>query len=82
MAVTFVDELPPAQTNARAAVNREFAAELRSRPGEYAPYPYDLASPSSFRYRVNNGKVVAFGDGFVADVRGGKVFVAYTGTGA
>jgi hypothetical protein len=82
MTTQFVDTLPPPiaapKTRARHAANLSLADECRANPGRWLLYPYDLDTPRFLRYRINNGKDRAFGAGFEAEMRNGRVFITYT----
>ncbi|MFD7843979.1 hypothetical protein ACFV4K_13735 [Nocardia sp. NPDC059764] len=70
-------QLPAPQTRARERANRQFAAELRRRPGRWAVYPWPTRHPHSTKHRLRNGMSAAFGPGFEAEVREGVVYIRY-----
>ncbi|SLG39752.1 Uncharacterised protein [Mycobacteroides abscessus subsp. abscessus] len=77
----FTDTLPPPRTLARYAENLTLANKLRTRPGQWEPYPWTITRPRDLRYRIATGQVAAFRDGFEAKIRDGQVFIRYSPKG-
>jgi hypothetical protein len=75
--LVYLAELPAPHTRARERANREFAAELRTRPGVWAVYPWPTRYPHSTKHRIRSGMAAAFGPGFDSEVREGVVHVRY-----
>ncbi|MGW5267285.1 hypothetical protein ACWEQ4_01415 [Rhodococcus sp. NPDC003994] len=77
--IEFLDAPPEAHTYARSRVNRDFAKQLRERPGAWAEYPHHAADPYSAATRIRTGRTRAFGRGYEARVSGKKLYVTYVG---
>lgn len=74
---------PPAQGGSLTRrEQREFAEQLRGRPGDWAVLPTNGSSSVAVRAlasRINRKRQSAFGEGFEAISRDGAVYVRFIG---